>query len=1281
MLSTLLKRILLLISASLLMACLGLRSIVIEFPSNGASYIGDDTLQDFSIDYGNALPTGNIFLNGASIGNLFTFNGDIATADIDDIKPFLKQGTNLLTVEPLTLGPTVGFNVDTDGPDVVVKSALRRNDAGIIYRDISGYMDDPSNLISLQITSSDLAKTPDSLDTADAVIDKRDFTVSIKENDLYVFTSVDINGFSQVKSFLNNGVNSGIVVEAAIGETAIAALAPAIKQSLLQSDGMNISEDDMRHLTACLTDDPDTEFPETFYYAEAGLLCTLNPLMVIDLGITQLYATADSMKMLGPDETADGIAGTMDLHKFEIIDEVNSDPAKPNNNIAIEMSLTKVGMGMGIWNGTKWGNLVLSSPKPGLSLPADIEYLYLEAKASVVAENGLISTTIDRDAMVLEMLGLSIDGDGQNQSFLEGIVNGLLSSDLLKGFIGNLMAGILEGIINEKLGDVGFNLYVTAENSAEFDIVLVTETISSDLDNLYLQYSGETVLWQADEAVTPALGSLYHSAALPTTVGAGGNVRLAISSNFINQALLTSYGAGLMHFTIMNDEVSFGAGDKADQGGDGDVRIRLIPTSPGEIEFSELTTSSSKVQVSFLGALLQIQGNDEGEWQTGLQIDMDFSVAMSLEVDDGSFVLKAAGSPTTDINSITNNSSFTLPEFLIQGVLDLTFGLVTPLIADKIFILQIPDVVIPDAPAISFATETVTAAGDTQRDLLFAMTLSCDQGNADCQVVPPVGLQHDSDDDGYPDVVDNCPITANPGPSGGPLNSGVEGDQLDSNADGQGDACEPDVDGDTVLDDDDNCILDVNLDQADLDNDNIGDVCDIDTAGNWFHIKLKTSGQCITADGNNISQADCLVGTGSDAVPSSDVNMRWELRYDGPNVRLYNPATDSYISQRNKSSGLERTLDTDSFDSADDRQRWQLIQDSNDGYDAAYPIRVQNVERTDMCITATVLDGSSFWHSNIDNTVGGNICNDGDENKVGFYVGGQQFNTAYDPVFDTSDFDLDGVFNPDDNCPNDANGNLLGPNNQLDSDGDGIGDVCEADTDGDGVIDDDDLCPFDVMDNCEHDKDSDGVDDYDGADPNGVDDGVLADNCKWHQNPNQENADLAEETSNSLIIRGDVCDFETSYSMIVSRAYSSSCMRWSGDQLHTQPCDASGENIEQQFLLVNAGNSQIHFKVMVDLDGDGNTGVDGREVARCIKTGTGGQGAKFVDCNSTAWDQDKGEDDWVRFKAASGINIQLRATGPDNGVLWWWLDDINSNKHYWKIYPAMDTRYPAYDFY
>ena len=78
----------------------------------------------------------------------------------------------------------------------------------------------------------------------------------------------------------------------------------------------------------------------------------------------------------------------------------------------------------------------------------------------------------------------------------------------------------------------------------------------------------------------------------------------------------------------------------------------------------------------------------------------------------------------------------------------------------------------------------------------------------------PVPAGEDGDDDGVADSNDNCVTTPN-------------GDQIDSDGDGAGNACDDDDDNDGLTDLLDNCPLVPNTpDQADSDGDLIGDACD-----------------------------------------------------------------------------------------------------------------------------------------------------------------------------------------------------------------------------------------------------------------------------------------------------------------------------------------------------------------------------------------------------------------------------------------------------------------------
>lgn len=74
----------------------------------------------------------------------------------------------------------------------------------------------------------------------------------------------------------------------------------------------------------------------------------------------------------------------------------------------------------------------------------------------------------------------------------------------------------------------------------------------------------------------------------------------------------------------------------------------------------------------------------------------------------------------------------------------------------------------------------------------------------------------DTDNDTVLDSNDNCPSIANE-------------DQLDTDSDGLGDACDDDDDNDGISDMNDNCPLSANPLQEDADNDGIGDACDDNT--------------------------------------------------------------------------------------------------------------------------------------------------------------------------------------------------------------------------------------------------------------------------------------------------------------------------------------------------------------------------------------------------------------------------------------------------------------------
>lgn len=125
----------------------------------------------------------------------------------------------------------------------------------------------------------------------------------------------------------------------------------------------------------------------------------------------------------------------------------------------------------------------------------------------------------------------------------------------------------------------------------------------------------------------------------------------------------------------------------------------------------------------------------------------------------------------------------------------------------------------------AFAFQTTAGASDAS-DLSIRVPILRPPVIRPPDIRPPV-LLADADEDGIPDISDNCIDVPNT-------------DQADEDGDGVGDLCElddeapvegdenADSDEDGIIDADDNCIDDSNANQSDEDEDGVGDVCDAD---------------------------------------------------------------------------------------------------------------------------------------------------------------------------------------------------------------------------------------------------------------------------------------------------------------------------------------------------------------------------------------------------------------------------------------------------------------------
>ena len=664
----------------------------------------------------------NMYFNGQNVSHCYDFSSTSATAAFSCMNEYIRQGENTIAINPQSLfkGTTRTFILDTDGPAPNITAVCFTANTDCTQADTGN--------VEVTVNYADPAAIADtSLNGISPIASYgsvREYLVPVSES--YVFISQDSHGYTSTYTYKADGINIQEIAKVRIAEDMLTELIPTINKGATGLEMGTVDGSGEPILKNIKIDLGISKLGAEVYYVQMGTF-DMQELSIDDDDNANLH-TKLIIDPLG-EENVDWVAGNgivenVDDVGVEVLLHINDYTDCWDTWLPKWMGGGYIGT-CGILGFVQADaetceavghDSTCNVGKIAIDMRMYIERMQVEGDVAgknggEMVNNGTFSMDLIKHGTdVLKMIDVkaSLTGDESSGTSKQGLIDAIIAAPAIRG----MMKGIIVNVVNDNLDEIKLGTNKVFDSGAELDLSMKVEELATDkgdadnIGNLYLSMSGSFDTIKADPTIPPALGSYYvnDQPVIATPIDAGSSLGVVVNSNMVNQALLAMYNTGATHLTMLNGKMFTGLGVTDNEGVDGDMRVELNPSSPGE--FYIHGTSTNQALISFRGAEMIISTLKSGTWKENARIDIDIKAGVKMDVVDGFFTMTIAGTPEyiinymsdIDLSKSNSNNFFSLkiPGNVVEPLIKRMIEWGVPLIADTNMKLDVSKLGISD---------------------------------------------------------------------------------------------------------------------------------------------------------------------------------------------------------------------------------------------------------------------------------------------------------------------------------------------------------------------------------------------------------------------------------------------------------------------------------------------------------------------------------------------------------------------------------------------------------